>query len=246
MVWLSWVSWLVWGCSTAPPPGRVNATVQTASWQGLSETIPNDPTLEGMIAPYRSKMTAETAQVIGEARAEFTNGRPEGSLGNLIADAMLFQARALSTQAVDFALGSPGRVPRLPAGSITIGSVFELMPFDNQMVVVELMGLQMPALAREIAERSGGWPVAGLSIQYQPSEQRVTELQVQGLALDSNRVYRLVVADYYLAVGTFETLAQTRSQEPLPQRVREAIGEFIRRHKTITPQTGGRIVLRSS
>ena len=50
----------------------------------------------------------------------------------------------------------------LPKGDITIGRIFELMPFDNLIVLQEIKGDTLLSFLNFIAERNG-WPISGIS-----------------------------------------------------------------------------------
>ena len=65
---------------------------------------------------------------------------PASPLGNLVTDAYL-----AAVPGADVALNNSGGGLRadLPAGPLTYGSVFEVMPFDNLLVSLRLTGRQL-------------------------------------------------------------------------------------------------------
>ncbi len=92
------------------------------------------------------------ATPIGRNARTLTRGRGgESTLGDLVADAMRAEAKA------DMAFTNSGGLRAdLPAGTITRGSVYEVIPFDNTLVMVRLTGARVRDAARGRA-----WPMDG-------------------------------------------------------------------------------------
>src|SRR5690606_6510040 len=94
-----------------------------------------------LIAPYRQQVTSKMSEVIGTATTELGKAEYESPLGNFVVDLMLQQTNMIMSEPVDMAQSTNGglRVP-LPAGPINVGNIFELMPFENELVVLTLDG----------------------------------------------------------------------------------------------------------
>lgn len=78
-------------------------------------------------------------------------------------------------------------------GAITIGSVFEVMPFDNEIVILKLSGSQMDSLFLFIA-KLGGSPVSNLLLNI--TETSYNKAVIGNSRFDSRR-------DYYVATNDF-------------------------------------------
>src|SRR5690606_33834419 len=126
---------------------------------------------------------------------------PEGALGNFAADAMRTVAAEALGEPVDIAVTNNGglRVP-IPEGPITVGALFELMPFENALVLLTLSGTQVDSLAGQIA-RIGGEPVAGLTFTIEEPSRRAVDVRVNGEPVDPGRLYRVVTSDYLADIG---------------------------------------------
>ena len=237
------------GCRTSQPaieteslpPYRVSYTV-------VSDSLPEDPALEALVAPYRARLQEQVAEVIGTAAAPLTKGQPEGTLGNMAAEAMLEAGQALEDvrgdAPVEMAVTNNGglRIP-LPAGPITVGLIYELMPFENTLAVLTLSGVQVDTLAQQIA-RVGGEPIAGFSFKILGDTHRAVDVQVQGRPLDHAARYRLVTSDYLAAGGgNMPVLWEPLARDPSPVLLRDAIIAYVRRHQTVDPVFDGRISL---
>lgn len=217
-------------------PGRVDV-----AYTEISDSIDHDEELEALIAPYRDRMETEVETVIANAPEELTEGRPEGPLGNLAADAMLHHARELSEGSVHMAMTNNGglRIPIGP-GDITVGTVYELMPFENRLVVVTLSGADVVTFAEQIMEIYGGEPIAGFSFRVHADSGDIEDLQVGGTPIDLEAEYRVVTSDY-LADGGGPPVLEEAPREELPMLLRDAFIEYFRDLGTLTAEIEGRI-----
>jgi 2',3'-cyclic-nucleotide 2'-phosphodiesterase (5'-nucleotidase family) len=81
----------------------------------------------------------------------------------------------------------------LPQGNITIGNVFELMPFENEVVLIKVSGMSIRMMADKIAER-GGEGISGIILGIR--EFKVSSLQIGGKPVERDSDYWLVTSDY--------------------------------------------------
>jgi 2',3'-cyclic-nucleotide 2'-phosphodiesterase (5'-nucleotidase family) len=210
----------------------------------LTDAVGDDPQLLSLVAPFRARLETRIGEVIGEASGILVKSWPEGSLGNFAADAVLHAARARMDESVEMALVNNGglRIP-IPEGPITVGRIFELMPFENMVTVLSLEGSQVEALAQEIARR-GGEPVAGLSFHIDTGgeDMTATNLRVGGEEVEPDRLYRLATSDY-LANGGDEMTTLTRPMErlDLDLLIRDALIQYVREKGIIHPILEGRV-----
>jgi 2',3'-cyclic-nucleotide 2'-phosphodiesterase (5'-nucleotidase family) len=165
----------------------------------IDSTLANDATLEAFIAPYRADLQKSMDVVIGHSAVDLTRGKPEAPLNNFVADLMLKRANAEFDKPVEISLTNLGglRVD-IPKGPVTVGKIYEVMPFENELVVLEMNGNQVLTLAKEIGE-GGGEPIAGMRIDYQNG--RLKKLSVGGKYIENDSLYYLVTTDYLSAPG---------------------------------------------
>ena len=184
----------------------------------------------------------QLAVVLGHAAGEFTKADPEGTLDNLVAEALLHAARARSGDTVHASLVNEGglRVP-LAAGPILMRHAYELLPFENFVVVLSLSGAQMERLADEIAATTGE-PIAGWSMELDGHD--AVGVRVGGEPVDRDRIYRLATVDYLVnGGGEWSVLwdVGAGAREDLGILIRAAFVEYLRERGTVTPALDGRI-----
>ena len=141
--------------------------------------------MENLIAPYKAEKEKSMNVVIGESVETIEVGKPESKLTNLIADILLTEARKYIAD-VDMAVTNIGGIRRpLYKGNITIGDVFEILPFDNSLLVFEYKGEDLLALADAIAAK-GGESIAGMTLTI--NGEKAENVKINGEPIDSARI----------------------------------------------------------
>lgn len=217
---------------------------QLASYTVVTHSLGVDPELESVIAPFRTEVEARVSEVIGHAAVEILPGSPEGPLGNFVTDAMLFEARRLASRPVHFAVSNNGGIRKpIAAGPITVGDVFELIPFENELVLVTLTGTQIETLAQQLAQ-SNGEPVSHFAFVI-TSQRTAKEIRVDNQSVQPEAEYTLATSDFLVnGGGRIPVLWEGIKVERTGITVRDAVIQFIRRSKQpLNPQRDGRIIL---
>ena len=181
--------------------------------------------MDSLIAPYKAEKEVLMNVVIGEVEETMEVGLPESKLSNLIADVLLTEGRKYIAD-VDIAVTNIGGIRRtLFAGPLTIGDVFEILPFDNSLLVLEYKGVEILALADAVALK-GGEAIAGMTLTIRDG--KAEDVKVGGEVVDTARVYKVVSTDY-LSWGNdqLEPLANYVKSTPLNMMMRDAMFDYV-------------------
>ncbi len=208
----------------------------------VGDSIEPAPDIEAIIVPYREQLEERLAVVLGHAEGDFSKADPEGTLDNLVAEALLHGARNHSEDTVHASLVNEGglRVP-LAAGPILMRHAYELLPFENFLVVLSLTGAQMERLADEIAITTGE-PIAGWTMELDGDD--AVGVLVGGEPIDPEGIYRLATVDYLVnGGGEWSVLweVETGAREDLAILIRTAFVEYLGKMGAVTPVLDGRI-----
>jgi 2',3'-cyclic-nucleotide 2'-phosphodiesterase (5'-nucleotidase family) len=143
-------------CKTTFTPASHTGKLYSVNDNSISDTISS---IESFLKPYRDSLSKSMNEVVGMADGDFHKEKSGGSLGNLITDAMSEEAIKLQSSCCA-ALFNPGgiRLPDVMKGTVTKGKLLELIPFDNELVILELKGSILKQWLTAIGE-AGGWPV---------------------------------------------------------------------------------------
>ncbi len=197
-------------------------------YYAIEEVKLEEKAIQSTIAPYKSQLEAEMSTVIGICEMTLTKEQPESSLGNWCADAVLAQAQHYTGLSVDFAVLNYGglRIPSLPKGNISKGKIFELMPFDNMIVVLEMKGSELPQLFEHLAQK-GGWPVSAAIRMEIDDEFAVHNLKIEGEKIDPERIYRIATIDYLANGGDKCSFFKKLKRHETGQFMRTAVIEYV-------------------
>jgi len=205
-----------------------------------------DKEVTAMIAPYKVQVDKEMNEVLGNLPVDLTKRKPESTLGNWYCDAMI-DISAKKGYYADFAISNYGglRIPQITAGPLTMGEIFELCPFDNLLVIVEMKGDIVDSLLQQTA-MSEGWPVSK-GIKMIISDKKMVQCTIQGLPLSSSTTYKVAMPDYVAngGDGLKVLIPQKRVQTAI--LIRDMLIEYARdataNGKEITSAIDGRIVI---
>lgn len=158
-----------------------------------------DPAIAEMIEGFRSVAEAGMDQVLGEAVEQIPRGNAEHPMGRLIADAMLFSTDA------DVALMNRGGIrAAIPRGPITPRVIYQAIPFEEDLFILELTGAELKAILETgMQGRRRDMEIGGLTAdrnQVMPDGEKIENMLVGGDPLDLERTYRFVTSGY-LAQG---------------------------------------------
>ena len=204
--------------------------VSTVSYSNIQKEAENAE-MDKIIAPYKAEVDAEMNKIIGNSEVAMPKqgGKPETLLGNFVADLTLEFARTIDSKTDFSVLNNGGLRSSLPEGDITIRNVFELMPFDNEIVIVTLDGNSVDKILSYIAER-GGVPVAGVAMQLEKMNGTTvaTSVMVGSEKFSTARTYKIATSDYLAGGGDSMGFWSTGSIQTTSKKLRDAIVDFIR------------------
>ena len=164
--------------------------------------------------------------VLGVSPVTMDKTQPEGALGNFMADAFLAMAREKYNTQVDLAFVNFGgiRLTQLPAGKITRGKVFELMPFDNLLILQKVKGTVLQQVLDLMAAR-GGWPVSGVKMQI--SNGKAVNVRIGDQPLNPEKVYTIANSDFIANGGDNADMLRPIPQITNGYLMRDAIIDYI-------------------
>lgn len=206
-----------------------------------------DSTVEAAIQPYRIQLTSRMEEVIGQCSAPLTKGLPESPLGNFFCDALVAEALSMG-KSVDGAIQNYGglRIPSIAAGPVTVGKIFELMPFDNIMVILIMTGAEVDSLFQAIAA-DDGWPVSK-DIRFVIEQGKATLMTIKGQPLEPKENYRILMPDYVANGYNRMYYLTDNPRENTGVLIRDAIISHVRKltqqNKAIQASVEGRITVR--
>lgn len=160
-----------------------------------------DAIIEGQEA-ILNEVVGQTAVELDGVRDNVRTG--ETNLGKLITDAMI------TVTGADVAITNGGGIrASISAGEVTVGDIITVLPFGNIIVTVDITGQDiidtLEYATSSYPSSSGKFPhVSGISFDINmnlPAGSRVTNVMVNGVAIDVNAVYTVATNDFLAAGG---------------------------------------------
>lgn len=192
--------------------------------------------MEKFILPYKEELDAKMNEVIGRCDTVLEKRVPEGSLANFVADAIMDIAQSKSEGKIDFCASNKGglRIPSMGAGDITRGSIFELMPFDNALVVLTVDGNMARQVFEKVAEKGGGWSVSeNVEMVFDSTTTVINTLLLNGEPLNPQKQYRVLTSDYLANGGDKMNFWSDAPREDLNLLFRDAILQYVEKQNSV-------------
>lgn len=211
----------IWSCKT--PYQSSNIVYNNYK---ISAQQQKDAGLNSLLKPYADSVNKSMNDIIGQVQTSLEKKQPESTLGNFMADAMLVQAKIKFNKPVDAAFVNYGgvRLQQITAGPVTRSKIYELMPFDNLIVLQTLTGTQFQQFLNNIAAR-GGWPCAG--VQFVIDNNKATNIIINNKPIDMNASYTIANSDYVANGGDEANLLKTIPQQNINYLMRDALLDYV-------------------
>ena len=149
---------------------------------------------------------------------------------------MRAQANAKLGKPVALAIMNAGglRKNEISAGELRASDIFELLPFENALIAVDVTGAQLAKLLQIVTRDAQ----AGARIQFKWNDQSRAEFISGKLStrMEKNRrsirnkIYTIVTIDYLLRLGggAYAILQEAKSTTPLNMTLRDAIMDYVK------------------
>jgi 2',3'-cyclic-nucleotide 2'-phosphodiesterase / 3'-nucleotidase / 5'-nucleotidase len=232
---LSWFSATTVAQQPAAAPAKTPVVTQTL----IDESIAEDARLKATIAPYSARVRA-LDDVIGQVDTDLTKaGIGAGSLGNFVADGLRAQAmKKLGDRTVALLITNSGGLRRtaISRGDLRAKDIFELLPFENALIKMDLSGAQLLRLLNIVLTGRDAQSGARVSYRLDAQGKQLFEgaklLTADGseVDIDPQASYTIVTVDYLynLASGDYAILQEGKNVQPLGLTMRETMIDYVK------------------
>ncbi|MDE5421401.1 5'-nucleotidase C-terminal domain-containing protein [Ancylomarina sp. DW003] len=193
----------------------------------LDQESLKDTAFTNLINHYKVGLDSQMNQIVSATTEPMISGKPESLLSNYIADAMLAVGNQYCLDnklghRVDLSIINNGGLrTSLPKGKITTGKLFELLPFENKLVIVGMKGSDLENVLKYIAVKDGEG-VAGIKMGIDGDE--AVDVKIGGKKLDQNKLYHIISIDYLVNGGDgMNSFDKRENFRHMHMKLREAI-----------------------
>ena len=151
--------------------------------------------IDSLISPYRIELNSEMKEVIAHTETSLERGKPNGVLNNWSTDVIIDASRKfIPENKPSFCLLNWGGLRNpISAGDVLLEDIYKLMPFDNEIVIVEMPVSSLKKIAEYLFGRSGE-PIGGAILKN-------AKFEIQGFELIDFETVFIVTSDYLMNGG---------------------------------------------
>lgn len=206
----------------------------------VTEKSATTPAIDDYLAPYREHINKDLNNVLSFSpeTLDKSTGKWQTPLGNFIADMTfklgepLFKAR--ENKEISICLLNNGGIRAiLPKGNVTARTAFEIMPFENKLIIVALKGEQIQEMIEYIIKQQKPHPLSGLTFTI-TKDKKAKNILIQGQALDQTKTYYVATNDYLSNGGdSMNFFLKNTGKYDLDYKLRNLFIDYLKKNDTI-------------
>lgn len=215
------------------------ANVQTQKNISINKELKDDEGFAKFIEPYTLKLNKEMNQKISYTQVNLTKEGDNSNLGNLLAD-YTFDGADVWTKAnlnknVDAVLINIGGIrTTIGKGDILLKNVFEVMPFENEVIIVKMKGSDLQGLFDYYAKTQVNNPVSHLYIETNNGQ--LTKTLINGKVVNPTQDYYIATSDYLALGGDNMKFFSKGESIPTGIKLRDLFIDYFKKNAEINPK----------
>ena len=206
----------------------------------VTEKEAQTPEIENFIKPYREHINQDLDNILAYSpeTLEKSSGKWQTAIGNLMADVCLQRGnivfRSREKKDIDLCLLNHGGIRAiLPKGNVTTRTAFEIMPFENNLIVVALKGSQIIEMTAYIIKEKKPHPLSGITFTITKNNV-ATNIMIQRKPLDADKIYYVATNDYLANGGDNMNFFKTNvGKFDLNYKLRNVLIDYFKEVDTI-------------
>jgi len=207
--------------------------------------------IDAFVAPYREHINKDLDNVLAYSPETLDKsvGEWQTTIGNLMADMTVEMGNPIflshEKKNIDICILNHGGIRSiLPKGNVTARTAFEIMPFENSLVVAELKGTEIREMANYILKEKKPHPLNGLQIIIDKNTMTVKSLSVNGKPLEDSKSYYVATSDYLSNGGdNMVFFKKAIATYDMNYKLRNIMINYFKKVDTIPVITNQRIIL---
>jgi 2',3'-cyclic-nucleotide 2'-phosphodiesterase (5'-nucleotidase family) len=215
----------------------------------INDSLPSNQAIENYIKPYKEHVEKDLDSVLAYAVDTYSknDGELNTAIGNFLADAVfelsnpIFKSR--TGKDIDMVLLNHGGIRSIISkGDITLRTAYEIMPFDNVVVVAELKGTYVLELVKYLQNAKRAHPISKLNIKLGSNFQLI-EATINNQPIDTKRTYYVATNDFLMNGGDRMYFLKKRdSSYVLDYKIRNLLIDYFKKVDTINPVIDDRFI----
>ncbi|MDD2986756.1 5'-nucleotidase [Flavobacterium sp.] len=218
----------------------------------VSDTTAKNAEIENFIKPYREHINKDLDSILAycPVTLDKSKGDWQTNIGNFMADVCMTESNQLFLKRyqkkVDICLLNHGGIRSIiPKGNVTTRTAFEVMPFENNMIVVALKGTQIKTLVDYLIRERKPHPLSGIKIVLEENLQ-LKSISIDGKGLDLEQIYYVTTSDYLSNGGdSMVFFLKNEGVFDLDYKIRNVLIDYFKSVDQVIASPEPRIVIES-
>ena len=127
----------------------------------------------------------------------------------------------------------------LSQGTITTRTAYEIMPFENELIVLEMTANQIHQMF-DYLKSGTAHPFTGMTLQLDNTG-AISKAQIQGKDIDTTKTYFIATSDYLKNGGdNMNFFSGSKSELLLDYKIRNVLIDYFKKKDTIAPLVDNR------
>jgi 2',3'-cyclic-nucleotide 2'-phosphodiesterase (5'-nucleotidase family) len=218
---------------------------------GVTNEKGENEAIAAYIKPYSDNINKDLSSVLAYCpeTQDKSKGTWQTNIGNLLAEVTfelgnpIFQKR--ENKAIDICLLNSGGIRSIiPKGDVTTRTAFEVMPFENSLIIVGLTGKEIKTLAKYVIKEKKPHPLYGIKIYIDKSTLKINKIEINNQPVDENRIYYVATSDYLANGGDNMTFfKESKIKFDMEYKLRNMLIDYFKKVDTIPNITTEKIIL---
>ncbi|WP_461588404.1 5'-nucleotidase C-terminal domain-containing protein [Winogradskyella sp.] len=216
----------------------------------INNDLKPKPEIEEFIAPYRENVNKNLDSVISYAPETYAKGDGafNTAIGNFMADAVLEEGNIIFNKRtghnIDLVLLNFGGIRSIISqGDITTRTAYEVMPFENSVVVVGMKGDKVMEMMNYLSKAKKAHPVSKQLQLTLGKDFEIASVSIHDKPIVLNKTYYVATNDYLYNGGDRMGFFQpNEGLEILDYKIRNVLIDHFKKHDTIHPKRDNRFI----
>ena len=206
----------------------------------INDSLSGNQDIENFIKPFREHVNNDLDSVLAYSVDTYTknDGELNTAIGNFMADAVkemaspVFKTRTGNN--IDIVMLNHGGIRSiLSKGDVTSRTAYQIMPFENSVVVTGLKGASVKKMINYLQKAKRAHPISGMSIKLN-ADFELLEANVDGEAIDDNKTYYVATNDYlYNGGDNMSFFREGDSLHTLDYKIRNLLIDYFKKVDTL-------------
>jgi 2',3'-cyclic-nucleotide 2'-phosphodiesterase (5'-nucleotidase family) len=205
----------------------------------VNENYQSKESIDQFVAPYKAHINKDLDSILAfcPETLDKSKGKWETNIGLFMANVTYKLANPIflkrTQKSIDICLLNHGGIRSIiPKGNVTTRTAFNVMPFENSVIVVELTGDKIKELAEYIIKEKKPHPLYGLKIHVD-ERLNINAIEVNNSTLDLNKKYYVATSDYLSNGGDNMTFFLNQNKYDLDYKLRNLLIDYFKQVDTI-------------